>query len=156
MIELQSVQIIWLDNFNQRLIKIGQFLAKETLEIDRQLTLRVADINDPMMDFEIDVELKYILHEDDPAYINDDDNILTMREFGGVFNLMESFDDWSDVIGNFGMKNHCWLFHDLYDHEYGEGQVALPIEDILRIGEIWVEIKPRYQYSVDFESFLIR
>ncbi|MDO8177677.1 MAG: hypothetical protein Q7T62_05470 [Undibacterium sp.] len=146
MIKLQNDQIILLDNFNKRLIKIGQFLSNETLEIDRQLTLRVADVNDSMMDFEIDVELKYILHEDDPAYVADDDNILTAREFVGVFNLMETFDDWSDAIGNFGMKNHCWLFHDLYHHEYGEGQVALPFEDILRIGEIWVEIKPRHQY----------
>jgi hypothetical protein len=152
MTKLHSEQIIWLDNFNERLKLIGQFLAKETAAIDRQLKLRVTDANDPMMDFELSVELSYYLHDDDSACREDDDNILTMCEFDGVFDLMRTSNDWSDVPGNFGMKNHCWLFHDLYDHEYGEGRVALPIDDILRIGEIWVEIKPRYQYSYKLES----
>jgi hypothetical protein len=146
MIELQNDQIIWLNNFNQRLTKIGQFLAKEMAEIDRQLTLRVADVNDPIFDFEISVEVAYYRHENDPGYLDDGDNILTVREFLGVFKARDEFDDWPGRKGYFGVTNHCWLFRDLYDHDYCEGQVGLPIEDILRIGEIWVEIKPRYQY----------
>lgn len=99
-----------------------------------------------MWDFEIDVEITYFRHENDPDYLEDEDNILTVREFSGVFKERDEFDDWSIIKGHFGVNNHCWLFHDLYDHEYSESQVALSIEDILRIGQIWVDITPGYQY----------
>ncbi len=37
-------------------------------------------------------------------------------------------------------EHHCWLYHCLYDHAH------LSWEDILRIGDIWFDIKATYQY----------
>ena len=107
--------------------------------------------NDPFLsDYEIEVVLDYYLREDDPAYRDDDDNILAKRCYS-LKGVASDGDLWFDDGENHNVfegwdghpmkdEHHCWLFHDLYDHSYRDSS-RLPWKDIMRIGTIWVDIQ---------------
>ena len=85
-------------------------------------------------DFEIESEVSVWLDESDPAYRDDDDNILAVSSYNAKVDTDSDFglDDGQNhnecrhFDGHPMQKeHHCWLFHDLYDH-------AHLFEDILR------------------------
>ena len=144
---------------NARLGFLQAYLHRVDQAVCAQMRARIADPDDPLDDFEIDVTLSFMRREDDPEIDDDSDNFLTTRQTS-----MKGFDtdaprldeDFRETIRRFpGRLNtipHCWLFHDLYDHSYGLSQPALSLSDCLRIGQIWVDIGVRHQATLDIDS----
>jgi hypothetical protein len=128
---------------------IEYHIQREATALNTHLQTRVQDPADWLSDYEIELEVEVCLREDDPAFQEDDDNILaTLRErlkgcaqhdFGiddgtnhNAFQQMEGHPMQGEV--------HCWLYHCLYDH------TDLWFDDMLRIGRIWVDIQVWYQH----------
>lgn len=143
---------------NERLAFLERHLHHDEQRLYRDLSRRVADSNDPMDDVEIDVILHFMLREDDPAYDDDSDNILTERNFPlkGFTSDERLSMDWREhgrpFPGRLQTLRHCWLFHDLYDHSYGIKQPALGFHDCLRIDRIWVRVVVDHQATLDLET----
>ena len=74
--KLTKDEISWLSSFNQRLREIQRKIEAETALAQLQLLRRLENTDDPMDDYHIDVEIAYILHEGDPDFDEDDDNLL--------------------------------------------------------------------------------
>lgn len=149
----------------ERLVRLNERLAKleyDLYELDQrlctQMSARVADPEDPLDDFEIDVTLHFMLRGDDPDYDDDSDNFLTERRFGLKGNDKDPRldGDFRETIRRFPGRldeiPHCWLFHDLYDHSYGLAQPALSLHDCLRIERIWVHVVVDHQATLDLET----
>lgn len=139
-----------LKTFNETLRKLEYEIAIEGRKQVESLSRRVAEPNDPLDDFEIEAVVSFYLHEGDPSYRDDEDNILTKRiiqipKIPAKSDSPIDVTDWNDRPDNWGIPHHCWLFHELYDHEYGLGQQRLSIQDILRIGLIWIDIDIQVQ-----------
>jgi len=133
-------------------------VVQEAGRIIPQLRTRVVDKTDPLVDFELEVNVAYHLREDDPEYHEHDDNIF-IEQNEWITHVLEDSErehgefssyNWNDMQGIDGhpcqREYHCWLYHDLYDHHY------LDFTDLLRIGWIWVDIKTIYQYIEDIEG----
>lgn len=145
---------------NQRLSKLERHLLNEGNRLEPPLQMRMADPNDPMNDYEIEAKLYYILRKTDSAFNDDDDNYLTMRyiDLKGCAKNNSRFcdgEDWREILPSTDQLDqapHCWLFHDLYDHDYGENMKALSLRDCLRIGSIWVVISVEHQADLVIDN----
>ncbi len=151
---------------NQRLISIESYLKKESEAECQLMKLRVADENDPIYDFEIDVTLDYILRTDDPEFDPDDDNILTRRNFSikqidsdnerernwGIADDQNHHEPCINYPGVLNEVRHCHLFHDLYDHSYNLEMISLNFDQCLRVGEIWVDVEVKKQVSLNVDT----
>ena len=146
---LADSEIAQLVALNRRLSGISNHIRQVKDEVTPLLQAKVADPNDLMMDYEIDAVIDYVLREDDPDYAPDDDNILTTRHLSLSVDLPSDAMDWSESIMQTDLraKPHCWLFHDLYDHDYGRESPRVPFRDCLRIGHIFVDVIVRQQYE---------
>ena len=139
--EIEKLQL-----FNDRLRELELQILSEGRRNINLLEKRIADPQDPLDDFEIEADLHFILRETDPDYREDDDNFLTKRVIWIPKSISEEsiyerdISDWSESGRSFGIANHCYTFHDLYDHSHGPGQQQLSLRDILRIGTIWIDI----------------
>lgn len=109
----------------------------------QSLQARVSDPADWMKYFNLEFVLTLSLRKDDPEYDEADDNVvLVLRESGFDY-------DEPDRVWGFGITNinychlkethegehHCYLFHALAEH------CDLDWRDLLRIGELWVDVK---------------
>lgn len=148
---LSKSQKIDLLVLNNRLQKLQEKIIKEAVKLDIELSKRVADETDILDDYEIDLKIHFILRKDNENYKEDDDNFVTeINEYlKGISKKSDSY-PWSlednhneyRAWENHPMQNeyHCWWFHCLYDHNH------LEWENILKIGEIWSDLKVYYQY----------
>ncbi|EIC19838.1 hypothetical protein [Thiorhodovibrio frisius] len=143
---------------NDRLSMIERYLVEFRVTECPKMDSRVADPDDPLADYELDAELGFYLREDDPEYREDEDNILTMRRWISLKHSEQSqLNDGRDHrLWNIGYPlseiEQCSLMHDLWDHDYSSEQRALTPQEMLRIGEISVEIQVRHQMTQDVES----
>ena len=148
---LSKSQKIDLLVLNNRLQKLQEKIIKEVVKLDIELSKRIADETDILDDYEIDLKIHFILRKDNENYKEDDDNFVTeINEYlKGISKKSDSY-PWSlednhneyRAWENHPMQNeyHCWWFHCLYDHNH------LEWDDILKIGEIWSDLKVYYQY----------
>ncbi|MEA1048401.1 hypothetical protein U5801_01000 [Lamprobacter modestohalophilus] len=143
---------------NERLKKIERKLCEVGRQESARLNARIEDHNDHLSDYEIEAELYYYLKEDDPKYQEDEDNILTKRTWISLKHLEHTqLDDGEDHrlinIGYpFSEMEQVWLFHDLWDHDFGPEQRALTAREMLQIGQIGVEIIVRHQMLLDVDG----
>lgn len=133
-----------LSSFNEQLRQIE---VKFSSIIDARLVDLQSRVDDPadwMSEFNLSFCITYYLRNDDPEYEEDDDNIL--MEFNEYFfKKAESDIEWgfgaTDVdhadrgIAGFAGENHCYLYQQLIDY------CLLDWRDLLRIGDLYVEIK---------------
>ncbi len=152
-------QVVQLRALNARLHNLQKKLIKEAINLDQALLTRLADSNDSLHDYEIEIIINFYLKESDQEYKDDKDNIITViDEYVKKISLTDNSSEWrwngnhNEYKGrDFGgsslisKDHHCWWFHCLYDHNH------LFVEDLLRIGIIWSDIKVYYQY-VDEEN----
>jgi hypothetical protein len=148
---LSKTQKVRLLKLNFRLEELQKKIIKEAIKLDIELSKRVNDKTDVLDDYEIELELRFILKEDDKSFKKDDDNfIAVINEYlKGIskksdnypWNLEDNHNDFR-AWENHPMQNkyHCWWFHCLYDHNH------LSWEDMLRIGNFWSDLKVTYQY----------
>ena len=134
---------------NDRLAGIESDIKKECQTLIDQLEKRKSDCNDWLEWYEIECCISYHLREDDPGYDEDSDKMLIeMRE-----SISEGC--WGLGMGDgknhskyrhtdFAIKDdpHCWLFNCLSD------RTDLGWINILRIGNMWIDIKVICQKSV--------
>lgn len=152
--EITEDDIRRLLTLNRVLTRVGDHIREAAKDIRPRMEAKLADPADPMVDYEMDACLSYHLREDDPAYREDDDNIVTERRHGmRTLDLFEM--DWTVTAPPWLQTgNHCYLFHDLYDHRDsfgGEDRAHpwQPFKTCLRIGSVWVDVKVRQQYSYE-------
>jgi hypothetical protein len=151
--EMTREQRLFLVDLNNRLSEIEQRLKKEALEIINSVNKRIEDDADWINDYEIECTVEFYLREDDPAYSDDEDNILAEFTEGisilryAARSLLASDRNWNDT-GITDMDNpdrrehHCWFYHQLYDH------AKISWDDVLRIGDIWVDINLTLQHHL--------
>lgn len=133
----------WLKKFNEMLRQLeDKYLPIMDAKL-RELQDRVANASDWLNDFNLSFFITFYLRGDDLEYDEDDDNIL--MEIDERFFSRERLDrDWgfgatnvdhAESCQDFPNERHCYLYHELYDHCY------LDWRDLLRIGDLYVEIK---------------
>ena len=151
---LNDAEISQLLALNRRLRAINPLLRSIANDVTPRLEAKLADPNDPMYDYEIEARLDFILREDDPDYAEDDDNILTTRSESLKCLKSDRDMNFSEGIGPGALEAepHCWRFHDLYDHEYGEDAPCLSFHDCLRVGKIFIDIQVWQQYDFNLQG----
>ena len=142
----------YVQQLNERLAAIEHHVQREATALNSQLQTRVQDPVDWLSDYEIELEVTVWLREDDPAYQEDDDNILAaLREslkpvFAPRVLLRDgtNYNAFQQMDGHPMQKEvHCYLYHRLYGH------TDLWFDDMLRIGRIWVDIQVWYQHTCE-------
>lgn len=138
----------------QRLREINDLLRREELRIKEQ-SLKICAMQETMVkeqvidDYEMDTEVHCwsgthykAWHEDfegNPFYKH-----YNLHIFGIENSELHFTENWNEFENKpthpLAKEYHCYLFHHLTDH------TALAWEDVLRIDDIWVEIKIRNQY----------
>ena len=145
--DLSQDDLLFLANLNDRLAEIETKIKDTSNKIGSDAQGTVFNSNGWLQDYEIECVITFCLRKDDPDYIQDDDNILAQL----TETLKTNIWDWGIADGinhneyyrlNHPMKDdfHCWLYHCLYDH------TRLGWSNILRIGDIWVDIQVSYQH----------
>lgn len=131
---------------NDKLAIVEKKVKKDLEKISRKCLLLIR--RGIIEDYEIEVVMFFCLAEDDPDYLEDDDNFIAVLNFDGKHELSSDFGlDDGQNHNIFQQENehpmkgdhHGYLFHCLYDHTH------LNWEEILRINEVWLEIMVRYQ-----------
>jgi hypothetical protein len=141
--ELNPEERNWLMALNAQLKQIEKQYLPIMKAKENAIRARIADPDDWMQDFNLELVITFYLRKDDHEYEEWDDNIL-MQIMECCFDADEP--DWEWGFGatetnyaespeGFEGEHHCWLYHQLYDH------VSLDWRDLLRIGEIGVEAK---------------
>ena len=149
--DLSPDQRLQLQRLNDRLATIEKHAKREAITLNTQLRARIQDSADWLTDYEIELEITFRLRKDDPAYRDDDDNLLaTLRETlkdcdqddFGIDDGINHNDVFKHIDGHpLQGEFHCWLYHCLYDH------TDLWFDGMLRIGSIWVDIQVWYQHG---------
>lgn len=139
---------------NRQLRGIDPFLRSVADDVRPRLESKLADPNDPLYDYEIEARIDFILHENDPEYDDNDDNILTTRWDSLKHSWRDAEKDSVDFAESILSEElrkepHCWRFHDLYDHDYDVDSPRLSFRDCLRVGKVWVDVQIWQQYSFD-------
>jgi hypothetical protein len=148
---LSKIQKVRLLKLNLRLQNLQEKIIKEAVKLDIELSKRVAYKEDILDDYEIELELRFILKEEDKEFKEEDDNFITViNEYLKGISKKSDIYPWNleDNHNNFRAGSnhpmrdeyHCLWFHCLYDHNH------LSWEDMLRIGEFWSDLKVTYQY----------
>jgi len=141
-----------LKKFNKRLYLIQNKVISEVVKLDKKLTKRVADKNDLLNDYEIDIRIAFVLKKSNKKYKPTHDNYITQIDeylkniskkdlienwrYGSSNHNEFTFNESHPMFGDY----HCWWFHCLYDHKH------LSFKKILEIGKILSDIKVYYQY----------
>ncbi len=153
--EMTREQRLFLVNLNTRLTEIEQQYKKEARALIEMMNAKVESDAVWIHDYEIECKIHFNLNPSDPAYNEDEDNIMAVvREFLGMlirFGKNEadsSIENWNeyhipDLDNPDQEEHHCWLFHQLYDHS------ELSWADLLRIGSIWVDVNLTLQHFQD-------
>ena len=132
----------WLRSLNDQLRQMEDKYSPIMNAKLQELQARVADPSDWMLAFNLYFIITFYLREDDPEYEEEDDNILMEfdEKFFGQYPLDLEWGfgatnvDHAEPSQEFG-EQHCYLYHQLYDHCYMDWR------DLLRIGSLYVDIK---------------
>lgn len=134
---------------NARLWEIEKQLRKDIEQYCRQCQSMIDDGS--IDDYEMGCSICFYLDENDPDFIESDDNILANLKFDAKLEVHFQ-EDWR--LGDGENRNefqniddhplqdehHCLLFHQLYDH------TGIDWDELPRIDSIWVDIKVILQH----------
>jgi hypothetical protein len=152
---LTPVEVADLRQLNRHLIGVTALLRGLTEDTLPNLEGHAADVDDPMFDFALDIDIHYELSHGDPAYVFQSLNYLSSRHESigkeGLEDELFKPKAWSgDPVGLFdGDEKPCWLFHSLLHHDNGPTAPALPLRECLRIGRIHLNVQVHRQYCFD-------
>ena len=149
--EMTREQRMFLVNLNARLTEIEQQYKKEARALIEMMNAKVESDADWIHDYEIECKIHFNLNPTDPAYNEDEDNIMAV--IGDSISMLKneenrSIENWNEYhvmeLDNPSQEEcHCWLFHQLCDHS------ELAWADLLRIGSIWVDVNLTLQHFQD-------
>jgi len=143
-----------LDLVDDRLRALERRIKNLSEAHESELKAELRQPGNDMGDYEMEIELAYMLAEDDPAYAEDGDNILTRR--GGRHYWREDSNfkietaDWPPSSPL--MTRQCWYVHELRDHDFGPGRRTLDIMELLRIGTVWIDVITTRQYFLNLRT----
>jgi hypothetical protein len=151
--EMTREQRLFLVNLNNRLFEIEQHLKKEALAIIDTMEKRIEEGTDWINYYVVKCKVGFYLNENDPAYSDKECNLQAeLIEGVGLrmyknHSFLASADNWNDrgipdIDDPDKDEHHCWFYHQLYDH------AKLSWENILRIGDIWVDINLILQHHL--------
>src|SRR5215831_8373991 len=99
---LSPTQRQYLQQLNARLMTVERQVKQEALTLIAHLEARCQDPQDGLCDYELELEVQCWLRHDDPAYRDDDENILaTLRD-----DLKRQLRDVTDPFGIDDGRNH--------------------------------------------------
>jgi hypothetical protein len=137
-----------LQSIDLALRRIHKFLLAEHQLTNVILESDLAAKNTPMVDYEIELQLDYLLPEDDPEYKEESDNVLARRS---LF-LTSEKTSWTDALASIDTDNYStteiaqgWLTHDVVEHAYPQSP-AIGDEGLLRAKKVWVNFVVTKQY----------
>ena len=128
----------------------AQTRAKKS-EIESEMVKKIHD-NDPFVnDYEIEVSVYCMIGEDDPLFLDDDDNFICILQLpifhvpSEDINQKNEYKNYNDMAHCqshplYG-QIHCHFFHEILDHV----SPKLSLDDVLRIDEVWIDIQVYYQ-----------
>jgi len=148
--------------FNQTLTQLEHTIVAEARAVDQALRERLRAAHDPLSDYELEAYVSYWLSRGDADYRDPAANRLARRRYS-VKNIAaenqqgthcsrladgENHNEFALFAHPWKDEFHCWLYHDLYDHEYGEAPEYQPLDwaDMLRLGEVSWNLEVRQQY----------
>jgi len=140
------------ENERQRLVQLNSTLVElekkiiiEAKRLIKQCEKRLKRPEENFLkDYEIEAMIKFVLDKDGPDYRDNDDNIIAELDEICINLEWETFangENYNDTQFTEDRMYHCWLFHSLYDNT----KPRLTFRDMLRIGDIWVDIVGWYQ-----------
>ncbi|PWE19100.1 hypothetical protein [Aliarcobacter skirrowii] len=90
---LSKEEQLELINLNSRLQLLQEKIIIEAIKIDLNLSNRVKNNDDVLYDYELELEIKFLLKEDDINYEENEDNILTKIDdyLKGVSRKLDNF-----------------------------------------------------------------
>lgn len=145
-----------LQELSRSMNEISRFMHETGDAIEPVMKAKVDDTADPMVDYEIDAKIDYVLRESDPEFDDDHDNILSSRvdHLFGKSGLSRTEDDWRSTVTPVPFRKEplSWLLHDLIEHDYGLDSPRLSARDCLRIGSIFLDIQVWWQFHYDVDS----
>lgn len=153
--KFNETEVTHLLDLNRRLKRISNYMSQIANEVTPGLQAKAADPQDLMEDYEIEAVLTYQLRDNDPDCRDDCDNFITIRR-----ELLKSRNSSLNGpgFGECGLPteleaaSHCWLFHDLYDHDLGVDSPAVSLRNCLRIGSIFLDVYIVQQYCFEEAS----
>lgn len=142
--QLTSLEQEKIENLNYQLRVLSKQLQQKKSALIRQAKQNIAR-NLWCNNTEYKCSLSLQLCSNDPRYNPEDDNILFKFEALKVLEMdqdISDFNDRQDGKTNLPLNQfqHCYLFHELTDHQH------MPIGDLLSIGNIDCEIQNTTQY----------
>ena len=138
-----------LKEINTELTAIEKNIMKTSIRLDTNLQQELSENLEEMIDYELEATIG--------CYVGDK-QLCKLRELLKRCSIKNKHNLWGLADGNnhnefehrenHPMKDdqHCWLFHCLYDHE------NMSWDEIASIQNIWIDIKPRYQYRIDMTN----
>lgn len=138
------------DAINERLIQIEKDIYARWIKLKTALDRDLADPDDWLSDYEIELKIEYYIDESDHLYEENTDSLLLTRMFNlgkseSIGYMINDGEDHTEPTHRKGYTSlHCSTFHDLYDHS------CISFEEIQRIGRIWVDIIVTLQH--DYEA----
>lgn len=142
--ELNNHQYESLKIFASEIADLDVYIQQEYLRLKTEANQKISSKNTRFNDFELDVEVHFFLNDnfidhedltDNPAFV-----LLGSHMKSQEINVDEHCDRQSALAKNLG--RHSALFHAIYDH------VGLSWEQILQMGDYWIELKLNYQILV--------
>ena len=142
---------------NRHLSRMERDLNSISLETCSALQRRLADPEDLMTDFEVDISSSFILRESDPAWAEDSDNFLATRStpvprLEAPFSENVDFGEKGRGPASLDSEAHCYSFRDITDHCYGPDNPQVSLRDCLRLGTVWVDVVIRQQYWLNLDT----
>ena len=130
---------------NSTLVELEKKIIIEAKRLVKQCEKRLKRPEENFLkDYEIEAMIKFVLDKDGPDYRDNDDNIIAELDEICINLEWETFangENYNDTQFTEDRMYHCWLFHSLYGHT----KPRLTFRDMLRIGDIWVDIVGWYQ-----------
>lgn len=160
--ELSPEQVDGLKHLDEQLNVVAQHIQQVARAIDAPLAGPLADPADRLVDRNLDVKVTFHLREDDPAYLEDSDNLVAEVEQMGELSVHqgdaageEPFDrlanSWPDGYDCTFPMPHGGLMHELRLYS-GYERGLVDYRDLLRIGSVWVDIVATHQYLYDLTT----
>jgi hypothetical protein len=146
-----TIDYKYLETLNERLIKIEQTIVKVFEFYKSQLLNQLNDNDNPLDDFELSVKIYGLINENDVEEHKEDDIILycsTQYLSNGLGYI--GGECIHNEIGinpeELNVFKHCWLFHDMIDHN------RLSLEDCCRIKDFWFDFQIQHQATLNVET----
>lgn len=142
--DLSANDIDGLKELNNRLRTIEEFIFDFMQSNDKVLKEEIT--KGLIVDYDYEFSIYYRLKDSDPDYDQLNDGIICMRKIGCLFGKATPIEIFNNNFCESAFNGtplsdfaHCYLFHDLYDHNFGEDEPSLSFADCLRVGSISVD-----------------